>query len=364
MRFLRFLVALLAIVAAPASAERIKDLGAFAGVRPNQLVGYGIVVGLAGTGDDNLEFTVQSMKGVAARFGLNLPAQINPALKNAAAVMITAELPAFAKPGQRIDVTVSAIGRAKSLLGGALLMSPLLGADGQIYAMAQGSLAVGGLGVQGNDGSKVTINVPSTGRIPDGATVERAVDTGFATSDELMFNLAKADFTTSERVAQAINEKVGMGTARPVDAVTIAIRAPQGEQVRTALMSEIENLSVVAAEPAARVIVNARTGTVVINSAVRVGPAAVTHGRLTVRIDEAPRIVQPEPFSRGETAVEPSSNVEVTEERNPMFLIDPGPRLSDIVKAVNGIGASPADLVAILEALKEAGALKAELIVL
>lgn len=364
MRLIRFLVALLAIVAAPASAERIKDLGAFAGVRPNQLVGYGIVVGLAGTGDDNLEFTVQSMKGVAARFGLNLPAQINPALKNAAAVMITAELPAFAKPGQRIDVTVSAIGRAKSLLGGSLLMSPLLGADGQIYAMAQGSLAVGGLGVQGNDGSKVTINVPSTGRIPDGATVERAVDTGFATSDELMFNLAKADFTTSERVAQAINGKVGIGTARPVDAVTIAIRAPQGEQVRTALMSEIENLSVVAAEPAARVIVNARTGTVVINSAVRVGPAAVTHGRLTVRIDEAPRIVQPEPFSRGETAVEPSSNVQVAEERNPMFLIDPGPRLSDIVKAVNGIGASPADLVAILEALKEAGALKAELIVL
>jgi flagellar P-ring protein precursor FlgI len=364
MRLIRFLVAFLAIVAAPASAERIKDLGAFAGVRNNQLVGYGIVVGLAGTGDDNLEFTVQSMKGVAARFGLNLPAQINPALKNAAAVMITAELPAFAKPGQRIDVTVSAIGRAKSLLGGSLLMSPLLGADGQIYAMAQGSLAVGGLGVQGNDGSKVTINVPSTGRIPDGATVERAVDTGFATSDELMFNLAKADFTTSERVAQAINEKVGIGTARPVDAVTIAIRAPQGEQVRTALMSEIENLSVVAAEPAARVIVNARTGTVVINSAVRVGPAAVTHGRLTVRIDEAPRIVQPEPFSRGETAVEPSSNVQVAEERNPMFLIDPGPRLSDIVKAVNGIGASPADLVAILEALKEAGALKAELIVL
>lgn len=364
MRLIRFLVALLAIVAAPASAERIKDLGAFAGVRPNQLVGYGIVVGLAGTGDDNLEFTVQSMKGVAARFGLNLPAQINPALKNAAAVMITAELPAFAKPGQRIDVTVSAIGRAKSLLGGSLLMSPLLGADGQIYAMAQGSLAVGGLGVQGNDGSKVTINVPSTGRIPDGATVERAVDTGFATSDELMFNLAKADFTTSERVAQAINEKVGIGTARPVDAVTIAIRAPQGEQIRTALMSEIENLTVVAAEPAARVIVNARTGTVVINSAVRVGPAAVTHGRLTVRIDEAPRIVQPEPFSRGETAVEPSSNVQVAEERRPMFLIDPGPRLSDIVKAVNGIGASPADLVAILEALKEAGALKAELIVL
>ena len=352
------------IVAAPLRAERIKDLGGFQGVRPNQLVGYGIVVGLAGTGDDNLEFTVQSMKGVAARFGLNLPPQLNPALKNAAAVMITAELPAFAKPGQRIDVTVSAIGRAKSLLGGSLLMAPLLGADGQIYAMAQGSLAVGGLGVQGNDGSRVTVNVPSSGRIPDGATVERAVDTGFASAPELVFNLTKADFTTSERVARAINDRLGAGTARTVDGVSVAIRAPLGEDVRTALMSEVENLTVVAAEPRARVIVNARTGTVVINAAVRVGPAAVTHGRLTVRIDEAPRIVQPEPFSQGQTALEPSSNLQVAEERNPMFLLDPGPRLSDIVKAVNGIGASPADLVAILEALKEAGALKAELIVL
>jgi flagellar P-ring protein precursor FlgI len=278
--------------------------------------------------------------------------------------MITAELPAFAKPGQRIDVTVSAMGRAKSLLGGSLLMSPLQGADGQIYAMAQGSLAVGGLGVQGNDGSKLTVNVPSSGRIPDGATVERAVDTGFATAEELIFNLAKSDFTTSERVARAINDRLGQGIARTVDGVSIAIRAPQGEQIRTALMSEIENLNVVAAEPKARVIVNARTGTVVINSAVRVGPAAVTHGRLTVRIDEAPRVVQPEPFSNGVTALEQQSNVQVAEDRNPMFLLDPGPKLSDIVKAVNGIGASPADLVAILEALKEAGALKAELIVL
>jgi len=363
MRLIRCLLLLLALVATPAAAERIKDLGTFAGVRPNQLVGYGLVVGLNGTGDDNLEFTVQSVKQLASRFGVNLPPIINPPLKNAAAVMVTAELPAFAKPGQRIDVTVSALGRAKSLLGGSLLMTPLIGADGQIYAMSQGSLAVGGLGVQGNDGSRVTVNVPSSGRIPDGATVERAVDTGFATSEELVFNLAKSDFTTSERVAQAINERLG-DVARTIDGVSIAIRAPQGERVRTALMSEIENLTVVAAEPKARVIVNARTGTVVINSAVRVGPAAVTHGRLTVRIDEAPRIVQPEPFSRGVTAVEPSSNVQVAEDLNPMFLLDPGPRLADIVKAVNGIGATPADLVAILEALKEAGALRAELIIL
>jgi flagellar P-ring protein precursor FlgI len=354
----------LALIAAPACAERIKDLGSFAGVRPNQLVGYGIVVGLAGTGDDNLEYTVQSMKGVTSRFGLNLPAGINPGLKNAAAVMVTAELPAFAKPGQRIDVTVAAIGKAKSLRGGSLLMVPLQGADGQIYAMAQGALAVGGLGVEGADGSKLTVNVPSTGRIPDGATVERAVDTGFATSDELRFNLQKADFTTSERVAEAINKRLGAGTARTLDGVSIAIRAPQGAEVRTALMSEVENLTVVAAEPPAKVIVNARTGTVVINSAVRVGPAAVTHGRLTVRIDEAPRVVQPAPLSNGVTAIEQQSNVQVEEKANPMFLLDPGPKLADIVKAVNNIGATPADLVAILEALKEAGALKAELIVL
>jgi flagellar P-ring protein FlgI len=360
----RFLIALLALIAAPAHAERIKDLGSFAGVRPNQLVGYGIVVGLAGTGDDNLEYTVQSMKGVTSRFGINLPAGINPGLKNAAAVMVTAELPAFAKPGQRIDVTVAAIGKAKSLRGGSLLMVPLQGADGNIYAMAQGSLAVGGLGVEGADGSKLTVNVPSTGRIPDGATVERAVDTGFATAEELRFNLAKSDFTTSERVADAINKRFGQGTARMIDGVSVAIRAPQGAEVRSALMSDIQNLNVVAAEPAARVIVNARTGTVVINSAVRVGPAAVTHGRLTVRIDEAPRVSQPAPFSRGQTAVEQSSNVQVEEQANPMFLLDPGPKLADIVKAVNGIGATPADLVAILEALKEAGALKAELIVL
>lgn len=362
-RFIAFLLAIIA-VAAPAHAERVKDLGAFAGVRANQLVGYGIVVGLAGTGDDNLEFTIQAMKGAAERFGLILPQGVNPTLKNAAAVIVTAELPAFAKPGQRVDVTVAAIGKAKSLRGGSLLMTPLQGADGQIYAMAQGSLAVGGLGIDGADGSKLTVNVPSSGRIPDGASVEREVLTGFADSPTLTFNLAKADFTTSERIAAAINQRMGAGTARAVDAVSVTINAAPGANLRTGLMSDIENLTVVPAEPPARVIVNARTGTVVINSAVRVGPAAVSHGRLTVKIDEKPRVIQPLPFSKGETAVEPSSQITVEEERRPMFLLDPGPKLADIVKAVNAVGATPADLVAILEALKEAGALKAELVVL
>ena len=362
----RLLAACLALIAlaAPAYAERVKDLGTFAGVRANQLVGYGIVVGLAGTGDDNLEYTVQAMKGTASRFGLVLPPNINPGLKNAAAVMVTAELPPFAKPGQRVDVTVAAIGKSKSLRGGSLLMMPMRGADGEIYAMAQGSLAVGGLGIDGADGSKVTVNVPSSGRIPGGASVEREVQTGFADTQQLTFNLAKSDFTTSERVAAAINAKLGGGTARALDGVSVAIAAPTGTSIRTALMSEIENVEIVSAEPPARVIVNARTGTVVINSAVRVGPAAVSHGRLTVRIDEKPRVVQPRPFAGGDTAVEPSTQISVEEERSPMFLLAPGPQLGDIVKAVNGVGASPADLVAILEALKEAGALKAELIVL
>ncbi len=357
-------LALVSAFGAPAHAQRIKDLGAFQGIRANQLTGYGIVVGLPGTGDDNLEYTVQSMKGVTARFGFQLPPGINPALKNAAVVMITAELPAFSKPGQRIDITVASMGKAKSLRGGALILTPLLGADGQIYAMAQGNLAVSGLGAEGADGSKIVVNIPSSGRIPDGATVERAVDTGFDTAPGLTFNLARADFTTAQRVAAAINGRFGVMTARAVDAVSVSVAAPPGADLRTQMMAQIENIPVEAAEAAARVIVNARTGTVVINSAVRVAPAAVTHGKLTVRIDEAQQVVQPAPFSQGQTATEQRSNVGVQEEVKPMFLLEPGPKLADVVKAVNAIGASPADLVAILEALKEAGALKAELVVL
>ncbi|MGY2734746.1 flagellar P-ring protein precursor FlgI [Sphingomonas sp. UYP23] len=359
------LAVLLAVLfATPASADRIKDLGGFQGIRTNQLTGYGIVVGLPGTGDDNLEYTIQSMKAVASRFGLQLPSTVNPGLKNAAVVMITAELPPFAKPGQKLDITVASMGKAKSLRGGALIMTPLLGADNQIYAMAQGNLAVGGLGAEGKDGSTIVVNIPSAGRIPEGATVERAVATGFENSPTLTFNLARADFTTAQNVAGAINSRLGMGTAQATDAVSVAVRAPVGGDIRATLMSEIENLDVVSAEPSAKVIVNARTGTVVINSAVRVGTAAVTHGKLTVRIDETEKVSQPLPFSQGQTAKQQKSALAVDEEKHPMFLLQPGPKLSDVVKAVNAIGASPADLVAILEALKEAGALKAELIVL
>lgn len=348
--------------ATPAAAERVKDLGTFQGLRANQLTGYGIVVGLAGTGDDSLEYATQGMKGVASRFGVTLPPGINPSLKNAAAVMVTADLPPFAKPGQRLDVTISALGKAKSLRGGTLLMAPLYGADNQIYAMAQGNLAVGGLGVDAADGSKLSLNIPSAGRIPSGATVERAVDAGFADTPTLDFNLADADLTTARLVAEAINRNLGP-VARAVDAVTIAIDAPPGAVSRTLLMSRIENIAVSPAEAPARVIVNARTGTVVINGAVRISPAAVTHGKLTVAVKENQRVVQPEGLSRGQTALEQSSDITVEEQRAEMFRMN-GASLSEIIAAVNAIGASSADLVAILEALKQAGAMRAELVIL
>lgn len=347
-----------------AHAERIKDLGTFQGVRPNQLTGYGIVVGLAGTGDDSIQYATEGMKGVAARFGLTLPQGVNPALKNAAAVLITAELPAFSKPGQRLDVTVSALGKAKSLRGGTLILSPLRGADGQIYAMAQGNLAVGGLGVSGADGSQVSVNVPSAGRIPGGATVEQAVATGFDTAPTLTFNLAEADLTTALRVADGINRAFGDRRARAMDAVSVTIDAAQGAEERILMMGLIENIEVKPAEAPARVIVNARTGTVVINGAVRIAPAAVAHGKLTVSVKEAPTVVQPAPFSQGQTATEQSSTINVQEERRPVIDFKGGASLADIVKAVNAIGASPSDLVEILSALKQAGAMKAELVVL
>ncbi len=363
-RFLAAFMALLAafqLAASPAQAERIKDLGAFEGLRANQLTGYGVVVGLAGTGDDSLDYATQGVKGVVSRFGLTLPPGVSPALKNAAAVLITTELPPFSKPGQRLDVTVSALGKAKSLRGGTLVLTPLRGADGEIYAMAQGNLAVGGLGVSGADGSQLSVNVPSAGRIPSGATVERAVATGFDTNPGLTFNLNDADLTTALRVADAINIAFNDKRAKALDGVSISIDAPQGAESRIMMMGLIENIQVKPADPPAKVIVNARTGTVVINGQVQITPAAVSHGKLTVSVREAPRIVQPAPFSRGETAVEPSSAIEATEEKNPMFLFKGGASLADIVKAVNAVGASSSDLVEILEALKQAGAMKAEL---
>jgi flagellar P-ring protein precursor FlgI len=358
---------LLALVATTlpfaAHAERVRDLGAFQGVRSNQLTGYGIVVGLAGTGDDNLEYLTQAMRGVSGRMGVMLPPGVSPGLKNAAAVMITADLPAFAKPGQRIDVTVSTIGKAKSLRGGALILTPLYGADGQIYAMAQGNLAVGGLGISAKDGSQLTVNVPTVGRIAEGASVERAVATGFDSGDIVRYNLFAADFMTATRVRDAINRFVP-GTASIEDGVTLALRLPEGADRRGTMMAAIEMIEVTPAETAARVIVNSRTGTVVINNSVRLSPAAISHGKLTVRIDENPTVSQPAPFSRGQTTVVPDSTISAEEKAAHVMLFKPGASLSKIVDALNMLGVSPSDLVAILEALKQAGALKAEMVVI
>ena len=349
-----------------AQAERIKDLANVAGVRSNQLVGYGLVVGLDGTGDQTSQtpFTIQSMKSMLAQFGITLPPNVNPQVKNVAAVIVNAELPPFAKPGQLIDVTVSSLGNAKSLRGGSLLMTPLKGADSVVYAMAQGNLIVGGFGTSGSDGSKITVNVPSAGRIPNGATVENPAPTPFGTADSLVLNLNGPDFTTAKRIADAINTEVGMGTARPIDASSIQVDAPKSFAQRVAFVSLLENLTLEPGEAPAKIIINSRTGTVVIGDHVRVTAAAVSHGNLTVTITERPSISQPAPLSGGNTVVVPTSDIKVSQETNHMFLFDPGVSLDKIVRAVNQVGAAPGDLVAILEALHEAGALRAELIVL
>lgn len=347
-------------------AERIKDLASVAGVRNNQLVGYGLVVGLDGTGDQTSQapFTIQSMKSMLAQFGIAVPPGVNPQLKNVAAVSVNAELPPFAKPGQNIDVTVSSLANAKSLRGGTLLMTPLKGANGEVYAIAQGNLVVSGFGVGGSDGSKITVNVPSAGRIPSGATVERAAPTTMGGEDSLVLNLHNADFTTAKRVADAINDTLGEGMAVPLDAASIGVHAPRDRGQRVTFLSVLENLTLEPGTTAAKVIINSRTGTVVIGEHVRVTAAAVSHGSLTVTISEKPAVSQPAPFSGGNTVVVPSSDVSVSQNASRMFLFEPGVTLSQIVRAVNQVGAAPGDLVAILEALREAGALRAELIVL
>jgi flagellar P-ring protein precursor FlgI len=350
----------------PVNAERIKDLTSIGGVRSNPLLGYGLVVGLDGSGDQTSQtpFTVQSMKSMLARYGISIPPNINPQLKNVAAVTIQAILPAFTRPGQSIDITVSSIGNAKSLRGGSLLMSPLKGADGQVYAIAQGELVVGGLGVEGGDGSRIAINIPSVGRIPNGAMVERAVPNAFNTSENISLYLHSADFTTAKRLEQAINKKLGVGIARAIDAVSIEVRSPKSAEERVAYLSYIENLELDPGDAPAKVIINSRTGTIVIGSHVTVMPAAVTHGSMTVTITADPIVSQPEALSNGETVVVPRTELSVEEEASHMFLFDRGVTLNEIVRAINRVGAAPGDLVAILEALKQAGALRAQLVVI
>jgi flagellar P-ring protein precursor FlgI len=362
------ITALLLLAVAPlAHAERIKDMAQVQGVRTNQLVGYGLVVGLDGTGDQTSQapFTIQSLTNMLAQLGVTVPSNVTPQLKNVAAVSVNAVMPAFVKPGQTIDITVNSIANAKSLRGGSLLVTPLHGLDGQIYAIAQGNLIVSGFGVQGNDGSKLTVNVQSSGRIPNGATIERAVPTQLAQGDAIILNLNDPDFTTASRLVATVNQGIGDGAATIIDGGSVRVRAPLDITQRVAFLSTVENLQVEPASAAAKVIINSRTGTVVISSNVRVSPAAVSHGSLTVSIKEEQTVSQPGPLSKlGQTTIVNSSTINVDQGSNRMFLFKPGVELEQIVHAVNEVGAAPGDLVAILEALKEAGALQAELIVI
>jgi flagellar P-ring protein precursor FlgI len=363
---LLLLWALMAASAAPAHAERIKDLAQIQGVRTNQLVGYGLVVGLDSTGDQTSQapFTVQSLSNMLAQLGITVPTTVTPQLKNVAAVAVHAVLPAFVKPGQTIDITVNSIANAKSLRGGSLLVTPLKGLDGQIYAIAQGNLIVSGFGVEGTDGSKLTVNVPSSGRIPNGATVERAVPSQILQGDSVVLNLNDPDFTTATRLAASVNRGMGDGVATILDGGSIKVRAPIDMTQRVAFISTMENLQVDPGAAAAKVIINSRTGTVVISSHVIVTPAAVSHGSLSVTVKEEQSVSQPAPFSKGQTTVTSNSIIKVDEGSHRMFLFKPGVELDEIVRAVNDVGAAPSDLVAILEALREAGALQAELIVI
>ena len=364
--FSSLVVAVLCLAAVPAQAERLKDIATIQGVRSNQLIGYGLVVGLNGSGDQTTQtpFTVQTFNNMMAQFGIKVPAGGNVQLKNVAAVSIHAELPPFAKPGQTIDITVSSIGNAKSLRGGSLLMAPLKGIDGNVYAIAQGNLVVGGFDAGGADGSRITVNIPSAGRIPGGATVERPVPSAFNQGNTLTMNLNRPDFTTAKNIVDHINELLGPGVAQALDGGSISITAPLDPSQRVDYLSILENLEVDVGQAVAKVIINSRTGTIVIGQNVRVQPAAVTHGSLTVTISEDPQVSQPNPLSDGQTVVVPNSKVKAEQEAKPMFKFGPGTTLDEIVRAVNQVGAAPSDLMAILEALKQAGALQADLIVI
>ena len=345
----------------PAQAKRIKELAAVQGVRSNPLVGYGLVVGLDGTGDQTTQapFTTQSLTAMLQQLGVTVPAGTTMQLKNVAAVMVTTQLPPFAQPGQPLDVNVSSVGNAKSLRGGTLITTPLKGADGQIYALAQGNLIVGGAGAS-SGGSKVQINHLSAGRIPDGATVERAVPTPLQMGDSIQLDLSAADYNTARAVARVINEAKGAGTAAALDGRVVKVKVPGGEG-RIEFLADIENLDVELAKPAARIVLNARTGSVVLNESVTLGACAVAHGSLSVTISTTPVVSQPGPFSQGTTVSGEKADIAITQQGGALVQLPPGTKLADVVKALNAMGATPQDLLAIFQAMKSAGALNAEI---
>ena len=356
------LTIIIIFLAFSSNAQRIKDLADVAGVRSNQLIGYGLVVGLPGTGEQS-PFTEQSFKTMLSNFGITMPEKLKPKIKNVAAVAVHAELNAFAKAGQTIDVTVSSMGSAQSLRGGTLLQTMLIGLDGNAYAVAQGSLVVSGLGAGGLDGSKVIVNTPTVGRISNGATVEREIKSPFSQGDHITFNLRQSDFTTAKTLADTINDLIA-GSARAIDATSVQVTAPRDINDRVSFLSVLENLEFEPASPAAKIIVNSRTGTIVIGSEVRLLAAAITHGGITVTINEAKNVSQPGAFAEGETRVTNESNVNVTQEDARMFVFEPGVTLDTLVRAINEVGAGPGDVMAILEALDQAGAIRGELIVI
>jgi flagellar P-ring protein precursor FlgI len=357
------LLLVLSVLSVGASAAtRIKEVAAVAGVRSNSLTGYGLVVGLDGTGDQTTQapFTNQSLQAMLQQFGITLPPGVNPSPRNVAAVMVTTQLPAFAQPGQALDVTVASIGNSKSLRGGMLITTPLRGADGQIYALAQGNLIVGGAGASAG-GAKVQINHLSAGRIPNGATVERSVPTPLNQGASLQLDLNASDFTMARAVAQAINRAKGAGTAQAVDGRVIRVKAPAEPDERVAFLADIENLAFDQALPPARVVINARTGSVVMNQAVTIGPCAVAHGNLSVTIQSTPQVSQPGPLSGGQTTVTEKVDISIRQEPGPLIQLPASTKLSEVVKALSALGATPADLLAILQAMKAAGALNAEI---
>jgi len=373
--YLRACVAsLLVLAAGSACADRIKDLATLAAQRPNQLIGYGLVVGLQGTGDDaSVPFTTQSMKAMLAQMGVRIDGPLTDFetaataaridIKNTAAVLVTADLPGFAKPGQRVDINVSAIGKATSLRGGSLIMTAMRGVDGEIYALAQGALTATGIDANAA-GSKVAIGVPTSARIPGGAIVERIVDTPFETSENVIFNIRENDFSTTTAIVNAINKKFGGDVAQALDGVSVSVRAPKNLNQRVSFMSMIEALEVTPGEPPARVVINSRTGTVVINRSVRVTAAAVSHGTISVAITATNEVSQPNMLAGGQTTEVQNATIDVGEPNKPMFLFQPGVELRQIVDAVNQIGATPSALIAILEALKSSGSLRAELVII